>query len=519
MNEKDYKDLKPNTNSNIDIDIKIIENKSSKKKKIIIFLIIFSILILIGNILITIFYSKSSDDSTSDDLTYTDDLIYSVNLISSNDSTFTFSDDSNIKSVEGKIIEKEKNIEKIKIAKYNTVIKLGDLNLSSFTSNYNYNEEYLKSYYNFTINFFELINYTDYSPVTLYSILINLYMSISDNEESKKLNEILGLDNDERLIFYKQIFQNNYFSNSDGEIKINNGAFYNSDNAKENIAFINNINNTYTECYKLSYKKDFNFILDWINYSIKEKDFIKNSSFKNIESITIILISSLYFNQKWSEKFIDLDTYKNKFYINNNYKEVYFMRHSYSINYYYDYGTYISFYDFYSNEYSIQYLIPKTINKNTINYKNDNSSKILNLIKDINFLEENESNKKKINIIDLSVPKLKKITDIDFIPVLKKLGLEKLFNKNFSTVENPFIVEKGYNYYVSQFFQKNKIELNEDGTIIKSVAVDVDGLITSDFVDYVEELTIILNQPFIYIIKDKNKLPIYIGYVNEPSYE
>ena len=195
--------------------------------------------------------------------------------------------------------EKEKNAsnEELIFAKNNPV-KLNDLNLSSFNTSYDYDEEYLNSFYDFTINFFELINYTDFSPITLYSALINLYMCISDNEESKKLNEILGLNHDERLIFYNQIFQNNYFSNSDGEIKINNGAFYNSDNVRENESFIKEFNKTYTECYKLSYKKDFNFILDWINYSIKEKNFIDKSSFNDINNIAILLISSLYYKQK-----------------------------------------------------------------------------------------------------------------------------------------------------------------------------------------------------------------------------
>ena len=290
------------------------------------------------------------------------------------------------------------------------------------------------------MNIFKIINYIDYSPITLYSVLINLYMSISDKGELNKLNEILGLNHDERLIFYEQIFQNNYFSNSDGETKISNGAFYNSDNAKENETFIKEINKTYIECYKLSYKKDFNFILDWINNSIKEKDFLKKSSFKDINNITLLLISSFYYNQKWSKKFVDSKTYKDKFYINNiDYIEVDFMRHSYSVYYYYDYGTYISFYDFYSNQYSIQYLIPKFISKNLNVIENNYSSNILNLIKDINFLEENENNKINISIINLSVPKFTKKTEIDFIPFLTKMGLGKLFDKNFSTVENPFI--------------------------------------------------------------------------------
>ena len=62
-------------------------------------------------------------------------------------------------------------------------------------------------------------------------------MSISDEDESKKLNEILGLNHEERLNFYNQIFQNNYLKNKKGEIKISNGAFYNSDNIIENTNF------------------------------------------------------------------------------------------------------------------------------------------------------------------------------------------------------------------------------------------------------------------------------------------
>ena len=101
------------------------------------------------------------------------------------------------------------------------------------------------------------------------------------------------------------------------------------------------------------------------------------------------------------------------------------------------------------------------------------------------------------------------------------MRLEKLFNNNFSTVENPFIVKENYNYFVSKIFQKNKIEINEDGTIIKSVVVVVDEVYPESFEEFDEEvlLKIELNQPFIYIIKDKNKLPIYIGYINETTFD
>ena len=169
------------------------------------------------------------------------------------------------------VISKKLTIEEIKIAKYNTVIKLNNINFPSFQSNNIYNEQHLNSYYNFTYNFFLNINYTNFSPITLYSILINVYMGISDKEQLEILDNLLGLNHDERIIFYSQIFKNNYFNNSEGEIKINNGAFYNSDRVIENKQFIKQLNKTYTECYKLSYKKDYKYIIDWINKSLKNK--------------------------------------------------------------------------------------------------------------------------------------------------------------------------------------------------------------------------------------------------------
>ena len=76
--------------------------------------------------------------------------------------------------------EKSLTKEEINIAKYNTVIKLNQINFPTSESNYSYNEEHLNKYYNFTHNFFQNLNSTDFSPISLYSILINIYMSISD---------------------------------------------------------------------------------------------------------------------------------------------------------------------------------------------------------------------------------------------------------------------------------------------------------------------------------------------------
>ena len=402
--------------------------------------------------------------------------------------------------------EKSLTKEEISIAKYNTVIKLNQINFPTSKSNYSYDEEHLNKYYNFTHNFFQNLNYTDFSPISLYSILINIYMAISDTELSELLNKILGLNNEELILFYSQIFKNNYFKNADGEIMISNGAFYNSDRVKENPSFVNQMTKTFTECYKLSYNKDFNFIQEWINKSLKEKKESSKENINNKNEIGILFYSNLYYNQKWKTKFVDEKSYNDFFYIDNeNKKEINFLKHSYYVDNYFDYDKYISFYDYYNNHYSIQYIVPKSINDN-----------ILNLVNNINFIYENETNKKNETYITLSVPKFKIDNEIDFIPILKDMGFEKLFNKKYSTLNNPFTIENNYNYYLEQLIQKNKVELNEDGTIIKIKTVA--SVMPMSASPYDRGIEVKLNQPFIFIIRDINKLPIFIGHIKDPNF-
>jgi len=402
--------------------------------------------------------------------------------------------------------EKSLTKEEINIAKYNTVIKLNQINFPTSESNYSYNEEHLNKYYIFTHNFFQNLNYTDFSPISLYSILINIYMSISDKELSELLNKVLGLNTEELILFYSQIFKNNYLKNADGEIMISNGAFYNSDRVKENPAFIEQMTKTFTECYKLSYNKDFNFIQEWINKSFKEKKELSNENISNKNEIGILFYSNLYFNQKWKTKFVDEKTYNDFFYIDNeNKKEINFLKHSYYVDNYFDYDKYISFCDYYNNHYSIQYIIPKSLNDN-----------ILDLISEINFIYENETNKEDGIYITLSVPKFKIDNEIDFIPILKNMGFEKLFNKKYSTLNNPFTIENNYNYYLEQLIQKNIVELNEDGTIIKTKTSG--SIMVKSVSPGNNGFEVKLNQPFIYIIRDISKLPIFIGYIKDPNF-
>ena len=99
---------------------------------------------------------------------------------------------------------------------------------------------------------------------------------------------------------------------------------------------------------------------------------------------------------------------------------------------------------------------------------------------------------------------------------MEKIGLKKLFNKKYNTLSNPFINRNDYNYYLGIFSQKNQVELNEDGTTIKSMTV-ASIRPESANIEF-GGIEVKLNQPFIYIIRDRNRLPLFIGYIKEPNY-
>ena len=100
---------------------------------------------------------------------------------------------------------------------------------------------------------------------------------------------------------------------------------------------------------------------------------------------------------------------------------------------------------------------------------------------------------------------------------MEKIGLDKLFNSLYSTINNPFITRKDYNYYLGIFSQKNQVELNEDGTTIKSMTLVYAYALSASSIDP-KGVEVKLNQPFIFIIRDNNLLPIFIGYIKEPNY-
>jgi serine protease inhibitor len=168
----------------------------------------------------------------------------------------------------------------------------------------------------------------------------------------------------------------------------------------------------------------------------------------------------------------------------------------------------------------VTYLVPKKTEDN-----------IFELTKDANIFEEKEDDKVYATkggrhssydefMVHLKTPKFKLKCDVDFRECLEGLGFESVFDRKIDSFKNAFSGDNldNMNFYLQQVKQRNEVEFNEDGSVVKSVSMAVvGGVATAAPNEPAGTLEVDLNQPFIYIIKDVNDTPVFVGHVDNPN--
>ena len=161
---------------------------------------------------------------------------------------------------------------------------------------------------------------------------------------------------------------------------------------------------------------------------------------------------------------------------------------------------------------SVTYIIPKKTEDD-----------IFTLTKNANIFEEKEDNKvlpKEHHItVNLQTPKFTNKANIDFALCLNNLGFGDIYDDSYDSFHGAFNQEttSEYNFYLQTLKQRNQVEFNEDGTVVKSVTMAAVGGKNGGPWREVDTLDVKLNQPFIYIIKDANNTPIFVGHIDNPQ--
>ena len=424
-----------------------------------------------------------------------------------------------------KVYKKSYTANEIRIAESNTFRKLNDVNYPDYNKPYqstNLTEEVKAAYSNFSnTTYHAIVDTSDkenlsYCPVGLYSLMNEMYAAISRDDLRTRFDNLLGLNRNDRILFYTGIMNANSFVQEDSTVQLKNGAFFNNE-FNFNQDYVDYLRWLYCEAYQLNFKNEADKIVDWVNQAVNEANFIDKNFLEMTKDTQLYLFSTLYFKNAWLNKYLETDSVKDDFHFNDGtIDQVNYMRHSYMSDCYYDYGKYISVKDYYYNRNaSVTYLIPKDLNDN-----------IFELTKNINIFDEIEENKVVSEseygmnhfTVHLKTPRFKTSLEIDFKTSLTSLGFGDIFEPTIDSFKNAFNdsrLTEVDTIYIEKMKQKNEVEFNEDGTTVKSVSMASmsKGEASPGFFDSID---VNLNQPFIYIIRDVNDTPIFVGHVNDP---
>ena len=414
------------------------------------------------------------------------------------------------------------SLNEIRIAESNTFKKLNNVTYPNDTipDVNRINEEEIFAYNNFSnLTYHSLLDTSkainmSYSPIGLYSVMNEMEGAISNNELKEKYNTLLGLDEYNRVNFYDKVIKANSFATVEATTQIKNAAFFNN-KFNYNQEFVNKLSKLYCEAYQLNFSSEGDKMVEWVNEAVNSNGYIDQKFLEMDEETQLYLFSTLYFKNAWSKKYLAESNMIDDFYLSNGETiKTTYMSHSYLSNGYYDYGTYISFKDYYYNGYaSVTYLVPKKVEDD-----------IFTLTKDVNIFMEKEENYIKHDgygyfNINLKTPKFNSKSEIDFEKCLNNLGFGEIFDKKVDSFKNAFDDEKltDYNIYIQKIKQKNETEFNEDGSIVKSLTMASFGASGGAAPMRNDTLDVKLNQPFIYIIRDINGTPIFVGHVDNPT--
>lgn len=413
------------------------------------------------------------------------------------------------------------SLNEIRIAESNTFKKLNTVSYpdGNAPSPIRTTEEENKAYNNFSnLTYHSLVNTSkkdnmSYSVVGLYSIINEMTNATSREELKEKFNILLGLNESSRVTFYDKVMKANSFASDESTIQLKNSAFFNNE-FNYNQEFVNSLTKLYCEAYQIDFETEANKMVEWVNQAVNSKGFIDEKFLEINDETQLYLFSTLYFKNAWANKYLSENNIKDDFYLTSDKTvKATYMNHSYLSQSYYDYGSYISVKDYYfSGRASVTYLVPKKVEDN-----------IFDLTKDVNIFEEKEENIVKNEgydhiMVNLSTPKFTTKSDVDFQKCLDDLGFGDIYNPNIDSFKNAFddVKLEDYNIYIQKIRQKNEVEFNEDGSIVKSITMASFGAGSAAPMKN-DTLDVKLNQPFIYIIRDINGTPIFVGHVDNPT--
>ena len=306
----------------------------------------------------------------------------------------------------------------------------------------------------------------------------------------------------------KKLHDKEKFESETGKCNIANSVWLDNKNIKFKDETLENISKEYDAgIFKedLSSEECAKKISEWIlknTYGMlgeNPDDYISDSKTK------MKIINAIYFKDKWESPFYVSNTKSDKFKLSDGSTiDTDFMNDTREGIIYNKENEYkISSLPF-KGENKIAFILPAE-GKSPYDIVND-SNKLNEALKD-----SAEINKKGEEVsINYKIPKYKFKSHISLDDSMKKLGLEKVYSDNadFSNFT------ESHELLVSSIIQDSNVVVDESGA--EAAAVTIISVETAQC-EMPEPDDFILDKPFIFVIMDKDNIPMFIGVVNNPT--
>lgn len=329
-----------------------------------------------------------------------------------------------------------------------------------------------------------------FAPLSLYMALSMLVEGTSSTT-SAELENLLGQKREKLTKQLKLIYENNYYSNQNGRVYLANSLWLKK-GLKINSEYLNFIkDNFYAQSYEIDFtkRKEKDKIIKWINYYTENILKLDRNNYQIEDNLALLLLNTIYFDNKWLISYDKEKTVEDTFYLDkNNTKMVEYMNHQIS-TLYKKTSEYVVVMDYFENNNTITYIMP------TIPFDKLCSKDFTSFTNDLVMGE-----------VNLSVPKFDYSKEYNLNEALKSLGVRKIFEKDS-------LNKIGENLSVNYIKQNVGIKLSESGA--KAAAVTSIGIMKSSLV--VDPITIKLDRPFLYLIKDANNVLLFVGILNYPT--
>lgn len=341
-----------------------------------------------------------------------------------------------------------------------------------------------------------------YSPLSI-KYALSMLNEGADNNTRKQIESVLG---DIELTKYENI---------ENILSVANGLFIrDSYEEKINSEYVDNLKGNYDAEVKIDAFKNANNVNEWIEektFGILE-DIVRDEIVQN-PNLQMILTNALAIDMEWEAKFDPKDTYGGDFTLEDGITvNATMMRRTSTeddVKYFKDETlTAISMDLKEYNDVELEFVGVMPNDKTLEEYiKNFTTEEFNNLLDEM----DGASNTKKG--VNINIPKFEFDYELSLKEDLQRLGIADAFNQamaDFSKISDTGL-------YVGDVLHKADIEFSEEG--VKAAAVTVimmlDGMVMAD-----EErpIDIIFDNPFAYVIRDKNSGEIwFVGTVYEPN--